>query len=144
MGQRASKVKPGRKATQRVVCPHCSRQLDPRTAVKVKRVSTRSFLKGAMLIALQAGPASPREIESRMGLRPQGFETASLLRIQERRGMVELAGKGRSDSVRKIPTLVWKLTDKGAARVSELNALQPQAIDRARPNHKDSKRGARS
>lgn len=144
MRNAARTVKPKPRSAPLLVCPHCSETLDPRTATKVKRKSARQVFKEAILLALDAGQATPREIEHRMGMKPHGCDTASLVRVLERQGLIALEAKGRTTSARRVPTFIWKLTETGAARVSELNALQPQAIDRARPNQKDSKRGARA
>ena len=124
-----------------VVCPECGHALDPLTATKVKRKSARQVFKEAILLALDAGQATPREIERRMGMKPRGCETANLLRVLERRGEVRLVGTKKAKTLRGVPTFLWeRITPTDRAT----RAKQPPSIDRARPNHKDSKRGARA
>ena len=124
-----------------IVCPHCLEHLDPRTAARVKRKSARQVFKDAILVALDAGQATPREIERHMGVKPQGCETANLLRVLERKGEVRLVGTQKAKTLRGVPTFLWERT---SATDRASRAKQPQAIDRARPNQKDSKRGARA
>ena len=123
-----------------VVCYHCGKSLNPRDAAKAKP-SPRAFFKEAILAALEEGPAAPREIERRMGLKPQGCETANLLRVLERKGEVRLVGSEKAKTLRGVPTFIWERT---SPTDRAKRAKQPQAIDRARPNQKDSKRGARA
>ena len=130
----------GRNA-QLVVCPECGHALDPRTASKVKRKSARQVFKEAILLSLDVGKANPREIERRMGFRPWGCETANLLRVLERKGEVRLVGSEKAKTLRGVPTFIWERT---SPTDRAKRAKQPQAIDRARPNQKDSKRGARA
>lgn len=130
-----------RKAPLWVVCPHCEKPLNADIAPRTQRVSARSFIKDALLIALQDGPASPRELERRMGVKPHGCETANILRILERQGEVKLLKSQKAPSARGVPTFIWeRITPTDRAT----RAKQPPSIDRARPNHKDSKRGARA
>jgi len=134
-------VKPKPRTAPLVVCPHCSQALNPRTATKVKRKSARQVFKEAILLALDAGQATPREIERRMGMKPRGCETANLLRVLERKGEVRLVGTKKAKTLRGVPTFLW---ERVTPSDRETRAKQPPSIDRARPNHKDSKRGARA
>lgn len=142
MRNAARTVKPKPRSAPLLVCPHCSETLDPRTATKVKRKSARQVFKDGILAALDEGPpATPREIERRMGMKPRGCETANLLRVLERKGEVRLVGAKKAKTLRGVPTFLWERT---SATDRATRAKQPPAIDRARPNHKDSKRGARA
>lgn len=123
-----------------VVCYHCGKSLNPRDATKAKP-SSRAIIKQAILWALDEGPATPREIEARLGIKPHGCDTANLLRVLERKGEVRLAKAQKTPATRGVPTFLW---ERVSASDMAARAKQPQTIDRARPNHKDSKRGARS
>ncbi len=123
-----------------LVCPHCGKALDPRTAAQTKPPSPRAFIKQAILAALDKGPAPPREIEERMGLRGTD-STANLLRVLQREGKVAIVGKRKAVTLRGNITFIW-------ARVIPTDSAdktqRPQPLAQPQDKPKTSKRGARA
>lgn len=109
MARSANQVKPD----IGVVCPACgATQPAPDVAkAKVYRpISARQILLNGILWALDEGPATPREIEDRMGLKPKGSETSCLLRQLERKKEVRIAGtqRARSENGAGNVSFVWE------------------------------------
>jgi len=132
-------VKTGSPATQHEACPTCGAPLNVASNPLAERKSPRAILMRGILAALDEGPASPREIESRMGVKPTGQETATMCRVLERRKEIYLLGERKTAS-RGKQTFVW-------ARVPmdrRSSAQQPQDIERTQPNQRKSPRGARA
>jgi len=95
-----------------------------------------------VLAALDLGPATPAEIDDRMGFRSTE-RTATLCRVLERKGLIKkIASIGDRPGRMTAPVGIYALVI--AATDSASPTPDPQAIDRARPNQKDSKRGARA
>ena len=126
-----------------LVCPHCGKALDPRTAAQTKPPSPRAFIKQAILAALDKGPAPPREIEERMGLRGTD-STANLLRILQREGEVAIVGKRKAVTLRGNITFIWARVIKTNATASAPLPQQTQTVDPQSTEPKSSKRGART
>jgi hypothetical protein len=101
----------------------------------------RIILQGILAALDEGPPATPREIERRMGIKPIDCETSNFLRILERKGEVRLVGTKKSKTPRGVHAFLW---ERASATDRETRAKQPQPIERVRPNHKDSKRGARA
>ncbi len=97
MARSANQVKPD----IGVVCPVCGATQPAPDVSKAKvyrPISARQILLNGILWALDEGPATPREIEDRMGLKPKGNETATLLRQLERKRQVRVTGQRRAQS----------------------------------------------
>lgn len=109
-------VKPKRSKAQLVVCPECGHALDPRSAPPAKRKSARRIIMDGILAALETGPATPAEIDDRMGVKPPGTETASLLRVLERQGHVAIVGQRRAVTAHGNITFIWARVIKEASR----------------------------
>lgn len=130
--------------TQRIVCPHCGGALDPRTAPRAELNSPRKILLQGILDALDKGPAAPREIEERMGVKPPGTETAGLLRVLERQGHVAIVGQRRAVTAHGNITFIWARVIKPSATNSAEPPSQAQAVEQISTGHNISPRGARS
>lgn len=105
MAQRTNKSK----RTLWVVCPHCAEPLDAEAAPRTKRISARKLLIQGILSALDAGPATPFEIEQRMGFR-SSERTAGILRVLERKGEVKLLDQINGNK------FIWARVVKNAAQ----------------------------
>ena len=137
-------VKPKRSKAQLVVCPECGHALDPRTAAPAKRQSIRQIFKDSVLTALDRGPASPREIAERLGVKPQGSDLATILRILERKGEVAIVGQRRAVTAHGNITFLWARVIKPSATNSAEPPTQAQAVEQISTGHNISPRGARS
>lgn len=135
-------VKPKRSKAQLVVCPECGHALDPRTASPAKRKSPRRILMDGILAALETGPATPAEIDDRMGFR-SSERTAMLCRILERKNLIKKIATigdrpGRINAPVGIYALVIASTDSAEP------PSQAQAVEQISTGHNISPRGARS
>lgn len=130
------------KGPLRVVCPECGHALDPLTATKAKRKSARRILMDGILAALELGPATPAEIDDRMGFRSTE-RTATLCRVLERKNLIKrIATIGDRPGRMAAPVGIYALVI--AATDSASQTPDTQAIESEAPNHNESPRGARA
>jgi len=125
-----------------IVCDHCGKTLDPLTAAKAERKSPRRILMDGILAALDLGPATPAEIDDRMGFRSTE-RTATLCRILERKNLIKKISTigdrpGRMAAAVGIYALVIASTDSA-------QPTQPtQDVEQQSTGHNNSTRGART
>lgn len=120
MSAQRTKVKAIADHTQDLVCPACGETLSAPDVPKAKTyrpISARQIIMSGLLMALDDGPGTPRELEERMGVKPSGTETTSLLRTLERKKEVRIIGTrpARTDTGGGQPTFVWERCFKAPA-----------------------------